>query len=223
MVLEAKKPKQEPLKIYHATVGEYQTNCYIIADTQAGKAVVVDPGAQADMILDILHQDGLALDAVMLTHGHGDHVGALKDLRAAVGDDLRVLAAAAEQEVLMVGEYNLTAWTGTKYTTHANVMFKLPKQEYEILGERMVFYLTPGHTKGSCCYYFPRYGWLFSGDTLFQGSVGRCDLPTGDEEAILRSVNDVLMKFPDDTQVFPGHGPFTTIGDERRTNPFVKR
>ena len=224
MVLEeGKKQDQEPLMILSAPMGEFQTNCYVIANPNTKEAVVVDPGAGADMILDILKQEGLTLYAVMLTHGHVDHMGALEDLRAALGDDLRVMAAGIEQEVLMVADYNLTEWTGKKYTTHANMLFKLPKQEFEVLGEKMFFMLTPGHTKGSCCYYFPKYNWLFAGDTLFQGSVGRSDLPTGDEAALLQSVNEVLMELPDETQVYPGHGGFTTIGEERKTNPFVKR
>lgn len=223
MVLEeSKKPRKEPLMMFSAPMGDFQTNCYILANPNTKEAVVIDPGAEADMILEILDQNNFKLEAVLLTHGHVDHMGALEDLRAAVGDNLKVFAAAIEQEVLMVADYNLTAWSGQAYTTHANAMFKFPKQEYEILGERMFFYLTPGHTKGSCCYYFPAYGWLFAGDTLFQGSVGRSDLPTGDWEALLDSVNDILMKFPDETQVFPGHGPFTTIGAERATNPYVR-
>lgn len=223
MVLdESNRPEKEPLKMLTAPLGEFQTNCYILGNPNTKEAVVIDPGAEAETILDFLKEEGYRLEAVLLTHGHVDHMGALEDLRAAVGENLKVFAAAIEQEVLMVAEYNLTAWSGHQYTTHANAMFKLPKQEYEILGERMFFYLTPGHTKGSCCYYFPAYGWLFAGDTLFQGSVGRADLPTGDWEALMDSVNDILMKFPDETQVFPGHGPFTTIGAERATNPYVR-
>lgn len=224
MVLnEGKRPEKEPLMMLSAPMGAFQTNCYILGNPNTKEAVVIDPGAEADAILEILDQEGYELTAVLLTHGHVDHMGALEDLREAVSENLKVFAAAIEQEVLMVAEYNLTEWTGQKYTTHANAMFKLPKQEYEILGERMVFYLTPGHTKGSCCYYFPAYGWLFAGDTLFQGSVGRADLPTGNWEDLVDSVNNVLMKFPDETQVFPGHGPFTTIGAERATNPYVRR
>ena len=82
---------------------------------------------------------------------------------------------------------------------------------------------TPGHTLGSCCYYFKDQGILFSGDTLFQGSVGRSDLPTGDWDQLMNSVNNILMKLPDETTVFPGHGPATTIGQERKTNPYVRR
>ncbi|MDO4554051.1 MAG: MBL fold metallo-hydrolase [Lachnospiraceae bacterium] len=223
MVLETKKEEKEPLMILSAPMGEFQTNCYIIANPTTKEALVVDPGDEADMILDILDQEGLTLFAVMLTHGHVDHMGALEDLRKAVGDDLKVMASSVEQEVLMVADYNLTEWSGKKYTTHANMLFREKKQEYEVLGEKMIFMLTPGHTKGSCCYYFPAYHWLFAGDTLFQGSVGRSDLPTGDTDALMKSVNEVLMKLPDETQVYPGHGGFTTIGEERKTNPFVKR
>ncbi len=212
------------LELMSAELGPFQTNCYIIANPATKEAVVVDPGAEAEAIQGILTEKGYTLEAVMLTHGHVDHMGALEDLRSIYGEDLKVLAAAIEQEVLMVADYNLTGEvTGTPYTTHGNIMFKGKKQEFEILGEKWYYMLTPGHTKGSCCYYLPSYNWIFAGDTLFYGSVGRCDLPTGDGEELMRSVNDVLMGLPDDTQVFPGHGPATTIGNERKTNPYVRR
>lgn len=210
----------------YGQLGELETNCYILFSPKTKEAIVVDPAAEADVILSILKEHDLKLIAALLTHGHEDHIGALEELRAAVGiDKLKVFASSIEQEVLMVQEYNLTGWSDPKkgYTTHANCLFKMKKQDYDILGEKMWFFLTPGHTKGSGCYYFPEYGWLFSGDTLFQGSVGRADLPTGNWKDLEDSVNNVLMKLPDDTQVFPGHGPATTIGEERAHNPYVKR
>lgn len=225
MVLERKPEEPKvPLQMICGQLGELETNCYILFSPKTKEAVVVDPGAEAEVILEILKEKDLKLVAVLLTHGHVDHIGALEELRNDVGiDKLKVFASSVEQEVLMVKEYNLTAMSGAGYTTHANCLFKQKKQDYEILGEKMWFFLTPGHTKGSGCYYFPEYGWLFSGDTLFQGSVGRSDLPTGNWEELEDSVNRVLMTLPDETQVFPGHGPATTIGEERAHNPYVKR
>lgn len=213
---------EKKLVLMSAELGDIGTNCYIIANQETKKAAVIDPAGDVDVILNMLKEKDLTLDMILLTHGHADHIGALDDLRKKVSVDLPVLAAQVEQEVLMVPEYNLTPMFGRSYTTHANVLFKQPKQEYEVLGHRMIFYLTPGHTKGSCCYYFPTYGWLFSGDTLFAGSVGRTDFPTGSMRMLLDSVNNILMKLPDATQVFPGHGPSTTIQEERLTNPYVK-
>ena len=136
---------------------------------------------------------------------------------------LRVYAAKPEQEVLMVKDYNLSPMFGEGYTTHANMMID-DKQIFEVTSKHKCQCLyTPGQTLGSCCYYFAEEGWLFSGDTLFAGSVGRSDFPTGDAQALLKSLNHVVMRLPDEVIVYPGHGPSTTIGEERETNPFVER
>ena len=125
--------------------------------------------------------------------------------------------------VLMVKDYNLSPMFGEGYTTHANMMID-DKQIFEVTSKHKCQCLyTPGHTLGSCCYYFAEEGWLFSGDTLFAGSVGRSDFPTGDAQALLKSLNHVVMRLPDEVIVYPGHGPSTTIGEERETNPFVER
>ena len=212
------------LKIVCAQLGPVVTNTYILLEEETKEAVIIDPADNADELSQFLEDGGYSLDGVMLTHGHHDHIGALAGLREHYDPwKLRVYAAKPEQEVLMVKEYNMSPQFGEGYTTHANMMID-DRQVFEVTSKHKCQCLyTPGHTLGSCCYYFAEEGWLFAGDTLFAGSVGRTDLPTGDGEALMRSLNDVVMSLPDPVVVFPGHGPSTTIGDERATNPFVKR
>ena len=212
------------LKIVCAQLGPVVTNTYILLEEETKEAVIIDPADNADELIQFLEDGGYSLDGVMLTHGHHDHIGALAGLREHYDPwKLRVYAAKPEQEVLMVKEYNMSPQFGEGYTTHANMMID-DRQVFEVTSKHNCQCLyTPGHTLGSCCYYFAEEGWLFAGDTLFAGSVGRTDLPTGDGEALMRSLNDVVMSLPDPVVVFPGHGPSTTIGDERATNPFVKR
>ena len=212
------------LKIVCAQLGPVVTNTYILLEEDTKEAVIIDPADNADELIQFLEDGGYSLDGVMLTHGHHDHIGALAGLREHYDPwKLRVYAAKPEQEVLMVKEYNMSPQFGEGYTTHANMMID-DRQVFEVTSKHKCQCLyTPGHTLGSCCYYFAEEGWLFAEDTLFAGSVGRTDLPTGDGEALMRSLNDVVMSLPDPVVVFPGHGPSTTIGDERATNPFVKR
>ena len=212
------------LKIVCAQLGPVVTNTYILLEEETKEAVIIDPADNADELIQFLEDGGYSLDGVMLTHGHHDHIGALAGLREHYDPwKLRVYAAKPEQEVLMVKEYNMSPQFGEGYTTHANMMID-DRQVFEVTSKHKCQCLyTPGHTLGSCCYYFAEEGWLFAGDTLFAGSVGRTDLPTGDGEALMRSLNDVVMILPDPVVVFPGHGPSTPIGDERATNPFVKR
>lgn len=210
------------LKILCAELGPVMTNTYILADEEIKEAVIIDPADNAPELIQFLEENELTLDGVLLTHGHHDHIGALEGLREKYDPwKLRVYAAKPEQEVLMVKRYNMSDQFGEGYTTHANMMID-DRQIFEVTsGHKAQCFYTPGHTLGSCCYYFREEGWLFSGDTLFAGSIGRTDLPTGDYEAIMRSVNEIIMKLPDEVVVFPGHGPSTTIGRERASNPYV--
>lgn len=212
------------LKIAVAQLGPIDTNTYIVMDDEIKEAFIIDPAGSADELIKYLEENGYTLDGVLLTHGHHDHIGGLEGLREHYDPwKLRVYAAKPEQEVLMVAAYNLSGMFGKSYTTHANMMIN-DKQIFEITSKHKCQCIyTPGHTIGSCCYYFKEEGWLFSGDTLFAGSIGRSDFPTGDSGVLLRSLNKVVMSLPDETVVFPGHGPSTTIGEERATNPFVDR
>lgn len=212
------------LKIACAQLGPIDTNTYILMDDEIKEAVIIDPAGSAKELANYLKEGGYALDCVLLTHGHHDHIGGLAGLRELYDSwNLRVYAAKPEQEVLMVADYNLSSMFGKGYTTHANMMLN-DRDIFEVTSAHrcQVFY-TPGHTLGGCCYYFKEEGWLFTGDTLFAGSIGRTDFPTGDYDTLIKSVNDIVMSFPDEVIVFPGHGPQTTIGQERKTNPFVKR
>ncbi len=214
------------LKVVCAQLGPIDTNTYLLLDEETKDAMIIDPAGSPKELAKYLEDNGYTLDGVMLTHGHHDHIGGLEGLREIYDSwKLRVYAAKPEQEVLMVKQYNLSpSFGGEGYTTHANMMIN-DKQVFEVtkgMHNCQCFY-TPGHTIGSCCYYFKEQGILFSGDTLFAGSIGRSDLPTGDSQQLLRSVNDILMKLPDETIVYPGHGPATTIGEERKYNPFVER
>lgn len=212
------------LKVLSAELGPVVTNAYILVDEEIKEAVIIDPADDAQALIGFLEENDLTLDGILLTHGHYDHINALEGLREKYDPwKLRVYAAKPEQEVLMVKEYNLSNNFGAGYTTHANMMIN-DKQVFEVTSAHKAQCIyTPGHTIGSCCYYFKKEGWLFVGDTLFAGSIGRTDLPTGSYDDIMKSVNEILMKFPDETVVFPGHGPATTIGRERMSNPFVYR
>jgi glyoxylase-like metal-dependent hydrolase (beta-lactamase superfamily II) len=212
------------LKILSAELGPVMTNTYILVDEDIKEAVIIDPADNAAELIQFLEGNELTLDGVLLTHGHYDHINALQGLREKYDPwKLKVYAAKPEQEVLMVKSYNLSDQFGEGYTTHANMMIK-DHQVFEVTSAHKAECIyTPGHTLGSCCYYFKPEGWLFVGDTLFAGSIGRTDLPTGNYDELMRSVNEILMQFPDETIVFPGHGPSTTIGQERKTNPFVYR
>ncbi len=212
------------LKIACAVLGPIETNTYILMDDEIKEAVIIDPAGSPKELIKFLEEGGYTLDGVLLTHGHYDHIDGLAGLREHYDPwKLRVYAAKPEQEVLMVKDYNMSNSFGEGYTTHANMMLDDGKV-FEVTSKHKCQCLfTPGHTLGSCCYYFKEEGWLFSGDTLFAGSVGRSDLPTGDGATLMKSLNQVVMKLPDSVAVFPGHGPSTTIGYERKTNPFVER
>lgn len=207
------------IKIGRIVLGAAQTNCYFLYRADVGDCIVVDPADQGGNIYKALEKNGFQVKAILLTHGHFDHIWGTKELRDCCGAKLYALEA--ERELLMDARRNVSAQTGRPYTVEADVYLK-DGEELTIadMGFRVI--ATPGHTAGSCCYYFPEAGFLLSGDTLFQESVGRTDLPTGSMSQIVRSIKEKLFLLPEDTKVYPGHGEETTIRMEKRCNPFCQ-
>ena len=207
------------MDVYSLVVGAIQENCYI-AVTQANRAVIVDPGDDADYISSVLKEKKLTPAAILLTHGHFDHIGAVKELAAAW--NVSVYAAKAEEKLLGSGRLNRAGFrygNDERFEVTADVWLEdgdrvtVDELEFTVIA-------TPGHTAGSVCYSVP--GRLFSGDTLFSMGVGRWDFPDGDGAALIAGIHEKLMVLPDQTQVFPGHGPATSIGNERLGNPYLE-
>lgn len=207
------------MQVEHLAVGPVQTNCYLAINKETKEAIIIDPGDDADRIGMRLMQLEAKPVAILLTHGHFDHAGAAKALAAQY--DILVYAHEKEAETLADSRMNLSGpLAGGATTYHADVFLK-DEQELTLAGLHMRVLFTPGHTPGGCCYYFPREDVLFSGDSLFCGSVGRTDFPGGSMRTLVDSVRNKLMSLPENTIVYPGHDIETTIEQERMYNPFL--
>ena len=208
--------EESRLSILCMTLGMVETNCYLIWNKESTEALLIDPADDAAQIEKVIRERDLSLKALLLTHGHFDHVLAASALR----DAFRVPLCAAETEVetLRNPELNGDArWLRQGLSLKADRLFH-DKEKLSFLGTEIEVLFTPGHTAGSCCYYFPAEKLLFSGDTLFEGSFGRVDLPGGNMASLKRSL-DRLFELPADTLVLPGHMGQTSIGEERKSNP----
>ena len=193
------------------------TNTFLLI-TAAGHAVVVDPAAEAETYLAQLKENNATLTEIFLTHGHYDHMMAADELRKAHG--ISVIAHEKEQEVLEDPRKNLTTMIGMNYTLKADEFVK-DGQMLDLAGFSIQVLFTPGHTAGGCCYYIADEGIVFCGDTLFNGSVGRTDFPTGSMSRLIRSIKEKLMVLPDETKAYPGHEGSTDILYEKENNPFL--
>jgi len=201
-------------------LGPLQANCTILGDEEAGEAIVIDPGEEASRIHSRLTELGLTLKQILLTHGHIDHVGGAQELKQLTGapillneDDLQMLKMIGVQASFFGLPKPETTLPDQYLTSGQSV--GLERYPAQVL-------CTPGHTKGSVCFYFAPLKLLVAGDTLFAGSIGRTDLPGGSSEEIIDSIQNRLLTLPDETRVVTGHGPETTIGQERRSNPFLR-
>ena len=207
------------MKVTGMTLGMVGTNVWICVNEETKEAFVVDPADGAEQIEAKLAQNQWTLKGILLTHGHFDHIGAVEALRNAY--QVPVWAAEAERELLSDVEANLSgSWTGRQIRVKADHWLQ-DLDCFMLAGMRIQMILTPGHTAGSCCYYLAEEHVLLSGDTLFAGSCGRTDLPTGSMNAIVRSIRERLFALPPETEVYPGHGETTSIGWEQRSNAMV--
>ena len=202
-------------------VGPVETNCYFLVNDGTMQTIIFDPGDSPDAICEYMERNGFKPEAICLTHGHYDHILGVAELRRQYC--LPVYACAAEESVLSDGELNHSAvHYSTPVTVKADRLLN-DGEKFSLAGFDIELIHTPGHTEGSCCYYISAEKMLLSGDTLFEGSVGRTDLPTGSMRQMMDSINDRLRKLPDDTEVYPGHGGFTSIGEEKQWNPYFEQ
>ncbi len=204
-------------KIISKVLGMVATNCYVLANTQINECLIIDPADNAPEIYSMVSESGAVPQAVLLTHGHFDHIMALDEVRKHYG--IKVYAYEDEQDVLMDERLNSSAEFGVPVETKADILLK-DGEKITLAGLDITVFHTPGHTKGSCCYYLEDEKILMSGDTLFNQSIGRTDFPTGSMPDLLRSVREKLFVLPDDVKVYPGHEGETTIGFEKKYNPF---
>ena len=207
-----------PMRIQQYVVSVCATNCYFAINDDTKEVLIIDPGASAKQLAEKVKEQGLKPAGILLTHGHFDHAGAAAELAQLL--DIKIYAHEAEQETLETPGLNLSGWEAKSETYHADVYVK-DEQELELAGFKVRVLFTPGHTVGGCCYYFTEQGAIFSGDTLFEGSIGRTDFPKGSASQLIRAINEKLMIMPDETAVYPGHGEMTSIGMERVNNPFL--
>ena len=200
-------------------VGILQCNCTVLGDDASGVATVVDPGADIARILSVLATHHLHLAQIVVTHAHIDHIAGALALKQATGAPILY----NKEDLPLVAMMDLQAgWLGMPAPEVQPPDHSPAHTEIVHTGTLPAEILhTPGHTEGSLCLYLPSHAILLAGDTLFAGSVGRTDLPGGNHRKLIASIRDRLLPLPDTTLVVPGHGPETTIGEERQSNPFL--
>lgn len=207
------------MEIKRLVLGLVRTNCYIVYSEETKKAVIIDPAADSRRIMEEISGLGIVPEAILLTHGHFDHMLAAESLKN--GYQIPICVHKADAELVKHPDLNCSQqFLHMSYSISADEELE-DGQNLRFLDGAFTVLSTPGHTEGSCCYYAKEDSILFSGDTLFQESVGRTDLPTGSAAKLVNSIRERLFVLPEDTLVLSGHGDQTTIGEEKQYNPYV--
>lgn len=214
-------PLEKKIRWEMITVGQYQENCYLIWLDGSQSCLVVDPGDEADRIIKVMQGYQIRPEVILLTHSHCDHIGAVGELKSSF--DIPLLIGKGEEQMLSDPQLNLSEFLASPIVAPSPDRVVEAGEILTFAGINLMVASTPGHSIASVSYLVPSGSLAISGDVLFAGSIGRTDLPGGDFETLMRSIDRELLSLPDGTLVLPGHGPTTTVGRERRTNPFVLR
>lgn len=199
-------------------MGPMGANCYLYTCMETKKAVIIDPGAEGKKIYRWISEKGVKVDYILLTHGHIDHIGAVDELKELLGD-VQVGIHEGDATMLTDGRRNLSGYMGQNLVQKKADILLQDGQELMVGNQRLKVISTPGHSLGGVCFLCTEA--LFSGDTLFAGSIGRTDFPGGSMDQLLDGVKKKLLILPENTRVLPGHGEETSIGEEKRDNPFL--
>jgi hydroxyacylglutathione hydrolase len=208
------------MKIDYLILGGYQTNCYVLRQNDAAQdCLIIDPGLEADELIEFIGEQKLQPLAVVLTHGHIDHIAGVSILRNRF-PEIKLYIHKLDANMLSEPVNNLSTMTGVGFTTEPEDVSLHDGDVIDLAGVKLLVLHTPGHTPGGISLYSKEAGIVFVGDTLFADSIGRTDFPGGSMSQLLNSVRLKLFTLPEKTEVYPGHGPATTIAAEKAHNPF---
>lgn len=208
------------IQIRQLPLGPLKTNCYLVGCEETQLAAIIDPAWDGRSIVAAAEDDGWEISHILLTHTHFDHVGGLQETKELSGAPIYLHPDAVD---MLSNTTMSAAFFGLRVPAPPPPDHLLSPGQVLSVGRLSLHTLfTPGHAPGHVCFHLPEYRVLFDGDVLFRGGIGRTDLPGGDQELLMNSIHSLLLPLPDETRLFPGHGPATTIGDERRTNPFLE-